>query len=226
MARALADQGGCGKESAALAGSERLRLLRVPIKAARRLETTMATPDPAQPPGLPDHIAQTMQSIAELEARHERRATPTERAIERVTALIARPACVLVLIGFIAAWIAANTALHRLGLKPFDRQPYNGLQGLLTVMGLFVAIVILATQRRADKLANYREQLILELSVLAEQKTAKVIGLLEEMRRDSPYLKDRHDPQAETMARPSDPGAVLDALVGPETDEDAGPGDA
>jgi uncharacterized membrane protein len=183
----------------------------------------MATPHPAQIIDLPEHIAQTMRSIADLEARHQRRATPTERAIEGVTALIARPACVLVLIGFIAGWIAVNSLLHRLSLKPFDPQPYNGLQGLLTVMALFVTIVILATQRRADKLAGYREQLILELSVLAEQKTAKVIDLIEEMRRDSPYLKDRRDIQAETMARPSDPAAVLEALVGVEPDEDAAP---
>ncbi len=52
-------------------------------------------------------------------------------------------------------------------------------------------MLILTTQRRADELAQHREQLTLELAILSEQKTAKVIELLEEMRRDNPNLRNR-----------------------------------
>ena len=45
--------------------------------------------------------------------------------------------------------------------------------------------LILATQRRENQLAQLREQLNLELAILSEQKTAKVIQLLEESRRDN-----------------------------------------
>lgn len=61
-------------------------------------------------------------------------------------------------------------------------------------------------------LAQLREQLNLELAILSERKTAKVIQLLEEFRRDSPLMRDRIDHQAESMARPSDPQTVLDAI--------------
>ena len=43
--------------------------------------------------------------------------------------------------------------------------------------------------------------LILELAILSEQKIAKVIQLLEELRRDNPNIHDRRDPEAETMSR-------------------------
>jgi hypothetical protein len=36
-----------------------------------------------------------------------------------------------------------------------------------------------------------REHLILELALLGEQKTAKVIELLEEFRRDNPLIRNR-----------------------------------
>ena len=59
-----------------------------------------------------------------------------------------------------------------------------------------------------------REQLNLELAILSEQKTAKVVALLEELRRDSPTVRDRVDKQADVMARPTDAQSVIDAIKG------------
>ena len=44
---------------------------------------------------------------------------------------------------------------------------------------------------------------------MSEQKTAKVIQLLEESRRDNPLIRDRVDQEAEAMAQPADPQSVL-----------------
>ena len=63
-----------------------------------------------------------------------------------------------------------------------------------------------------DQLAQLHEQLNLELANLSEQKTAKVIQLLEESRRDNPLIRNRVDQVAEAMAQPADPQSVLDAI--------------
>ena len=75
-----------------------------------------------------------------------------------------------------------------------------------------MTVLILTTQRREDKLAGLRDQLTLELSILSEQKSAKIIGLLEELRRDDPNISDRQDEHADALSKPADPNAVLDAL--------------
>ncbi len=75
-----------------------------------------------------------------------------------------------------------------------------------------MATLILTSQRRADRLANRRDQLNLEVSILAEQKAAKIIELLEELRRDSPNVRDRRDTEATAMASSAEPQAVLEAL--------------
>jgi len=80
------------------------------------------------------------------------------------------------------------------------------------VLALYVTVLILTTQRREDQLAGYREQLTLELAILGEQKSAKIIALLEEMRRDSPTLKNRVDEKASAISVAADPQAVLDAI--------------
>ena len=90
--------------------------------------------------------------------------------------------------------------------------PFVWLDGLVGLGALYIALLILITRRRADQLAQHREQRTLELAILNEQKTAKVIELLEEMRRDTPNLCDRVDHEAAAMAVPADPQAVLDAI--------------
>jgi uncharacterized membrane protein len=72
--------------------------------------------------------------------------------------------------------------------------------------------VSLSTQRREYQLAQLREQHTLELAILSEQKTAKVIQLLEQSRRDNPLIRNRVDQEAEAMAQPADPQSVLHAI--------------
>jgi uncharacterized membrane protein len=75
-----------------------------------------------------------------------------------------------------------------------------------------MVLLILVTQTREDRLAVRREQLILELVISSEQKTAKVIRLMEDFRRDDPPIDDRVDPEADDMAQPADPSMVLDEI--------------
>jgi uncharacterized membrane protein len=70
-----------------------------------------------------------------------------------------------------------------------------------------MTVLILSTQRRDDELASYREQLTLELAILGEQKSAKVIELLEELRRDDPTIRNRIDHDAAAMSAPADPNS-------------------
>jgi len=48
--------------------------------------------------------------------------------------------------------------------------------------------------------------------LMTEQKGAKVIALIEEMRRDNPLIANRVDLQADAMSTPADPTAVIEAF--------------
>lgn len=107
---------------------------------------------------------------------------------------------------------ALNLGLIASGRAPPDEPPFFWLQGAVTLTALYMAVLILTTQRREDKLAGLRDQLTLELSILSEQKSAKIIALLEELRRDLPNISDRPDDHADALSKPADPNLVLDAL--------------
>jgi len=101
-----------------------------------------------------------------------------------------------------------------LGHRAWDEPPFAWLQGITGLAALYMTILIVSTQRHDDELAAYRERLMLELVILSEQKTAKVIELLEELRRDDPHIHDRLDQEADALSVPAEPQAVLDAIRG------------
>jgi uncharacterized membrane protein len=161
---------------------------------------------------IPDNLDQGVRDISDLHALHYRRATNIERRLDGAVARLSHPALLICLTIGIIGWIGVNLALALAGRHPIDPPPFSGLQGVASVASACLAALILTTQSREDGLTRHRDQLTLELAILAERKSAKIIQLLEELRRDTPVILDRVDEAAEAMARPADPGAVLNAI--------------
>lgn len=163
-------------------------------------------------PNLPEHVEETIRSIAQLRAEHHENATSLERALGRMTAFISGPWFLGLITVILAGWIVSNLVASAFGFRPIDPPPFLWLGNAVALLSLYMVILILATQRREDQLAQRRELLILELTLLSEQKTAKVIQLLEEYRQDNPLIRNRVDREAETMAQPADPNSVVDII--------------
>ncbi len=175
--------------------------------------TSSTVPDSLSPtPILPAHIDETVQAIARLHIDHRRGSTGLQRTVERLTRFFSRPRAAGLLAAGVALWIAVNLGLTAAGGRAFDPAPFNALQSVASIGALFMTVFILVTQRREDELSELREQLTLELAMLSEHKTAKLIELVEELRRDMPNVRDRADPEAASLSQPADPEAVLEVL--------------
>lgn len=77
------------------------------------------------------------------------------------------------------------------------------------MLALFVSAMVLIARRHDDPLATRREQLTLELAILSEQKSAKIIALLEQFRRNDPDQSSLPDEVAKALSEPADPNLVL-----------------
>src|SRR5580692_6250042 len=152
-------------------------------------------------PILPDHIDETVQAIGRLHIEHRRGSTGLQQVVERLTRFLSRPRAAGFFAGAVLSWIVANLALKGLGAPWFDAPPFAALQSLASVGALFMTVFILITQRREDELSELREQLTLQLAMLSEQKSAKLIELLEELRRDLPNVHNRLDAEAASFSR-------------------------
>jgi uncharacterized membrane protein len=161
---------------------------------------------------LPIHIEETIQSIAGLHAEHHANTTPHQRLVDRITSLLGRASFISGLTVFVVGWVSLNGCAVALGYFAPDPPPFAWLTGASSMASLYLVVLIVTTQRGDDRLTQRRELLNLELTILSEQKIAKVVALLEELRQDSPHLRDRVDEQAQVMARPADPQSVIDAI--------------
>lgn len=160
----------------------------------------------------PTHVEEAIQAMAAMHEAHHAEASRLDRLIDRITATVAKSSFLICVAMAIVLWVSANSVMRALGARPADVWPFSFLSLLLSCTALFISILILASQRRADRLANLREQMTLEMVLLTTQKVSKLIDLMEELRRDSPDVKDRVDLEAIEMADMPDHDTVLNAI--------------
>jgi uncharacterized membrane protein len=163
-------------------------------------------------------ISQNLEAVLDFYTREDQKISRSQRILERISLVIGKPAYLGLLLLFVWLWVSVNVVLRLLGRTPFDPAPFIWLQGLVGLGALLTTTVVLAKQNRFSRLAEQRAHLDLKVTLLTEQKAAKLIDLLEELRRDLPNVKDRDDPEAAALQHSMNPDLVLAAL-----DEDLDP---
>ncbi len=159
-----------------------------------------------------DQISQNIDAVLKFYTREEKKIGHWQRILEHVSSFIGQPIFFGFILLFVALWVIVNIVLHLLGMTEFDPPPYFWLQGIVGLGALLTATVVLTKQNRLAKLEEQRAHLDLKVTLLTEQKAAKLIDLLEELRRDLPNVKDRPDPEAAVLQQSMNPGSVLAAL--------------
>jgi uncharacterized membrane protein len=178
----------------------------------RAIQPPASTADAPETAAVSEHVAQNIETIAHLHAEAEHRVGRHQRAIERIGAVIGRPQSLYALAAIVVLWIAFNLAAPALGLRPVDAPPFFWLQGLVSLSALLMTTVVLTTQKRQARRTAQRDHLDLQVNLIAEQKIAKLIALIEELRRDLPSVRDRRDSVAEAMIEAVDTNAMVSAL--------------
>ncbi|MES1982440.1 MAG: DUF1003 domain-containing protein [Pseudomonadota bacterium] len=168
-------------------------------------------------------MSQNIETILAYYLREEQKISNWQRILEKLSGHAERPLYAGAVVLFLALWILGNLLVAKLGYQEFDPPPFGWLQGFIGLAGLLTTTVVLIKQGRMASLAEQRAHLDLQVNLLTEQKVTKIIDLLEELRRDLPMVKDRHDAEAEEFQHAADPELVLAALsVGREPDPPAG----
>lgn len=160
----------------------------------------------------PSHVEEAIQAMTAMHEAHHADASTLDRLVDRIAATVSRPSFLIYVVLAILVWIGANSVMRALGGRAADPWPFSFLSLLASCTALLISVLILSSQRRADRLANLREQMTLEVVLLTTQKVSKLIELIEELRRDSPDVRDRVDLEAIEMADMPDHEAVLTAI--------------
>ena len=162
--------------------------------------------------GVPEHISQNIESIIAFYNREELKVSNSQRRLEYVGRLIGQPLYLLGVIFAASLWILFNSLAPQLGLSQIDPPPFLWLQCVVCLAAFVTTTIVLITQNRQAQFATQRSNLDLQVNLLTEQKTSKLIHLVEELRRDLPMVKDRHDSISAALQVPTDTTRVLEAL--------------
>jgi uncharacterized membrane protein len=159
-----------------------------------------------------DQISQNIAAVLDFYQREDRKISGLQRWLEQLSLALGQPMFMGGILVFVLLWVVINLLLPALGWAAFDPAPFFWLQGLVGLGALLTATVVLGKQNRFAKLAEQRAHLDLKVTLLTEQKAAKLIDLMEELRRDLPNVRDRNDANAQELQQPMTPVLVLAAL--------------
>lgn len=152
------------------------------------------------------------QAVIAFRARQHEAMGRHQRFVERVNLALGRALSIYFMLASALAWVAFNLAAPVFWWPVLDPPPFNRLQGVVGLAALLLTTMVLTTQNRQAKDAEQRSHLDLQVNLLAEQKVAKLIALIEELRRDLPNVLDRKDAMADAMSNAVDPGVEIEGL--------------
>ncbi len=174
----------------------------------QRPSTTPPIPDTGSaPPAEKNQL--DLQAVVALRARQEEQVGRHQRFVERITLALGRPRTIYLTLLLVAAWVAFNVVAPAFAVAAPDPPPFSRAQGVVGLAALLMTTMVLTTQNRQARHAEQRAHLDLQVNLLSEQKIAKLIALVEELRRDLPNVQNRKDSVAEAMTSAIDPGAVI-----------------
>lgn len=160
---------------------------------------------------LPEPVVKNIEKVIGLRANQERSVPVHERVLAKVAEAFGRPQFLYAQMTLFTSWWVYSRFAEA-GLVDWDL-PLLSLQNQgIDVASLLIATGVLVRQTRQDKISEQRSHLMLQINLLNEQKVAKVIKLIEELRTDLPNVKDRYDWESDAMQKSTDPQVVLNIL--------------
>lgn len=140
-----------------------------------------------------------IQAIANVEHQFLEHRTLVQRIGDAIGGFAGSMSFVVIHVVLLTLWFVINDALIP-AIRPFDPYPYMFLSMAVSIEAVLLSTFVLMKQNRESKRAEQREQLTLQVDLLAEQEITKVLQLLQHV-CDRLDIKDVHqDPEVKLLA--------------------------
>jgi uncharacterized membrane protein len=150
-----------------------------------------------------------IETIVRLEEEEMSRRSLGERVSDVFTRFMGSMTFVVLHLLLFTVWFAVNLGL--LGIKPFDPFPFGILTLIVSAEGVLLAIFVLVSQNRMSRIQNHRAHLNLQISLLAEQESTKLLqkvqslvdrlGVESDQGQDQDLERLSQETHLETLAR-------------------------
>ena len=146
--------------------------------------------------------SRTTERNIEIVARLERRFLDERTVVERIGDVIGTFAgsmwFVLLHVVWFAAWFIINTG--HAGIKPFDPYPFIFLSMAVSVEAVLLSTFVLMKQNRMSLRSDQRNELNLQVDLLAEKEITKVLQLLQHICERLGIEEIKNDEEAKALS--------------------------
>jgi len=177
-------------------------------KSARRAGPGPTRPSPT-PPGLASVLARNIRTMGKRRGHEEATATIEERIAGAITRFSGSMKFVYLHIAVYGGWIIAN--LDFIPGVPQFVPSFVTLAMVASVEAIFLSTFILITQNRMSAVADRRDELDLQINLLAEHEITKVVALLSAI-AERMGIESEVDVEVDELKQDVAPEAVLDEI--------------
>ena len=155
-----------------------------------------------------DVTRQNIKAMRELEEAAMARRTGADRAAAVIARFCGSITFVWIHVAVFTCWIGYNSLPW---FKAFDPYPYTFLTLVVSLEAIFLSTFILISQNYDMRVAERRNQLDLQINLLAEQENTKALQMLERIaKKVGAHVSD--DPQVRALEEATRPDRLVEQI--------------
>ncbi len=128
--------------------------------------------------------------------------TRGERFADACTAWCGTSTFLIFHLAIFAGWIFWNMGFLE-GFIPVDPFPFPFLTTVVSLEAIILSIIVLMSQNRAERVANIRDEVDLEVNIQSEREVTEILRILVALEKKILGLK-KHDTEVGAMLRETD----------------------
>jgi uncharacterized membrane protein len=159
---------------------------------------------------------QNVQTIAEMERALDLHRTFGERVADGFAAVVGSWTFIIVQSVLLAAWVIVNLIAWQ---NRWDPYPFILLNLVLSFQAAYASPIIMMSQNRQSRIADRRNQLDLQINLLAEQESTETLRLLRKLCENA-GIDPGADPHFDALLRATRPDELarqIDRTMGGAT---------
>ena len=155
-----------------------------------------------------DVTRQNIQAMRQLDDAAMAKRTGADRIAAAIARFCGSMTFVFIHVAVFAAWIGYNVLPW---FTPFDPYPFTFLTLVVSLEAIFLSTFILISQNYDMRVSERRNQLDLQINLLAEQENTKMLQMLERIaKKVGAHVAD--DPQVRALEEATRPEALVEQI--------------
>lgn len=147
-----------------------------------------------------ERLRRRRRTIRSFETKFRKNRTLAERFADFIVTFVGSTEFAAIHVFWFGSWLLANGGFLP-NLIPFDPFPFGLLTMIVSLEAIFLSIFVLISQNRQAQIDNLREEVHLQVNMIAEEEITKIMHMVHGLYKGL-KIKEQIDPELEQMMKP------------------------